>query len=359
MNKEKNEVTKSVTVNDLPKITVTKSVTDSNLSSENTVTKSVTIDLIPQTTISPSSINTYCKCPREYFYNYILKLPVRPNIHLIKGIMVHTTLENFFRGYKPNFDKTLATYFVKAWLSNKKQLAKLELSTEILKKERQDCINILKSYLYKFKHTINDLVEGGKAENESHAYYLLKPKFKELKVENEDLHCKGFIDRIHKDFDGNITLGDYKTSKKYGIGLTKDYRRQISIYALLYKLQEHITPDFTSVIYLRYGEEYFLEVTPSLLKYAREIIIDTYNKTRSINIEDYPKKENKLCSWCNFQNVCSGEKDWKSVIRVEKLKKLFSTPTPSISTTPQKRITSIQQGGIYPPCVGGSTEAKK
>ena len=34
---------------------------------------------------SPSSINTYLRCPRKYFYRYIRKLKDKPSIHLIRG----------------------------------------------------------------------------------------------------------------------------------------------------------------------------------------------------------------------------------------------------------------------------------
>jgi len=41
--------------------------------------------LMPQKRLSPTSINLFNKCPRGYFYQYIAKLPVVPNIHLVKG----------------------------------------------------------------------------------------------------------------------------------------------------------------------------------------------------------------------------------------------------------------------------------
>ncbi|MBT5924231.1 hypothetical protein HOH30_00735 [Candidatus Woesearchaeota archaeon] len=45
---------------------------------------------------SPSSINTFKQCKRKYYYNYIKKLPGVPNIHQVRGNMVHTILENFY-----------------------------------------------------------------------------------------------------------------------------------------------------------------------------------------------------------------------------------------------------------------------
>ena len=44
---------------------------------------------------SPSSINMYKRCPRKYYLHYILKKPIKPNIHLFRGSTVHSTIEIF------------------------------------------------------------------------------------------------------------------------------------------------------------------------------------------------------------------------------------------------------------------------
>ena len=82
-------------------------------------------------------------------------------------------------------------------------------------------------------------------------------------------------------------------------------------------------PDFVSIIFLRYGEEFLLEVTPSLLKFAMNTLQETWAQTRSTDIKDYPLKEGKLCGWCNFQNICSGKEEIDRKERISKLKKLF------------------------------------
>jgi ATP-dependent helicase/DNAse subunit B len=278
-------------------------------------------ELSPQPYLSPSSINTYYSCPFKYFLNYITKIKVKPNIHLIKGGIVHKVLEDFYRGYKPNMEENALKLFEKTWEKYEQKLKDLELPKEQLKVEKEDCRDMIKEHLFVVTRKIGNLIKIGKAENEKHGYYLLKPKFRELYVKSEELKCCGFIDRINEGFDGLITLGDYKTSSKYGIGLPADYKRQLSIYSLLYETQEKKQPDFVSVVFLRYGEEYLLEVTPSLLKYARDIIDYVYPRTRSISKGDYPKKEGNHCRWCQFRNICSGKEDWEKIIRLQNIQK--------------------------------------
>jgi len=278
--------------------------------------------LEPVKRLSPTSVNAWFKCPREFYYNYIEKQKVKPNIALVKGSVVHSVLENFYRGYKPNLKREIKRLFIKEWEKQKNLIKQLELNPINLIKEKRDAFRIVMGFYNKLKITLDILVKYGKAENERHAYYLTKPKLREMYIKNEDLHCSGFIDRIHEDFDGIVTLGDYKTSSKYGIGLNQSYKRQLGIYALLYENDTGRMPDFVSIIFLRYGEEFLLEVTPSLMKFARDTLQETWARTRSVDIKDYPLKEGKLCGWCNFQHICSGKEEIEKQKRLDKLKKL-------------------------------------
>ena len=293
-----------------------------------TITEQIysTPELTPQEWMSPTSINTYYKCPRSYFYNYIAKIKTGDNIHLIKGIVVHKVLEDFFKVYNKNPRAFILELFDETWASKEKSLNNLELTPEELKTEHDDALNMVIMYYNRHKEKIDGLILAGKVENEQHAFYLVKPKFREMYVKNEDLKVRGYIDRVHKDFNDIITIGDYKTSKRYGVGLSEDYERQMSIYSLLYHEQEKVMPDMASVIFLRYGEEPLLKVTPSVLKCALDSITDARSKTRSTNIEAYPLKEGKLCGWCDYLEYCNGTKEWKDASRKQHLKKLFKKP---------------------------------
>ncbi len=275
--------------------------------------------------LSPSSINSWYKCPREFYYSYIMKKRIS-NIHLIKGSIVHKVLEDFYKGYQADPKHWLLDSFIKEWMKNSKQLRLLELSLGDLLIHKKDAFRMIMDFYYLHDRKIKSLVDYGKAENERHAFFLTKPKFREMWVEDKELKCAGYIDRVHEDYDGVITLGDYKTSSRFGIGISNAYKRQLSIYALLYNNVKGIMADFVSIIFLRYGEEPLLEVTPSLLRYARDTIKHVWENTRSVTIEDYPLHEGKLCGWCSFRPLCSGEAECKSKGRIEDLKKLIGTP---------------------------------
>ena len=49
--------------------------------------------------LSPTAINTYLSCPRKFYLRYIKKLRTKPSIYLIRGQIVHKTLQLFHRDH--------------------------------------------------------------------------------------------------------------------------------------------------------------------------------------------------------------------------------------------------------------------
>ena len=268
--------------------------------------------------LSPTSINCYRRCAREFYYNYILKLPQPSNIHLIKGTVIHKTLEMFFKtGYVVDLQTKLINIFNDGWKENERKVNDLKLSPKEIEKEKNDCLNMLDIFVKTFLAKMEYLIWSGKAKNYGHAFNILRPKFREKFYESKELNLCGFVDRIHTDYSGIVTVGDYKTSSRYGIGIKDEYDVQCAIYALLYKLCEGKVPDYTSIIYVRFGEEVRTRVTPDQIKNAIELVKSINSKTTTDKIEDYPLSEGGFCKWCPFFDKCSGLEDFNSEVRQE------------------------------------------
>ena len=156
-------------------------------------------------------------------------------------------------------------------------------------------------------------------ENQSHGFHLLKPKFREKFYHDKELNLCGFVDRIHTDFNGTTTIADYKTSNRYGVGIKDEYELQCGIYALLYERLEKRRADFTSIIFVRFGEEVRTRVTPSQIKAALTTVNEVNAKTKSNKIEDYTKHEGKFCQWCSYNKECSGIKEFEGEQRKKKI----------------------------------------
>ena len=65
--------------------------------SVDTETETEDIDWTPsEQRLSPSKINTFLHCPRQFYYKYIEKLPDQLTLHLFRGTIVHEILEDLF-----------------------------------------------------------------------------------------------------------------------------------------------------------------------------------------------------------------------------------------------------------------------
>ena len=236
--------------------------------------------------LSPSSILTYLRNPREFYYSYILRLPTPTSTHLIKGSVVHKVLEWFFtKPFNSKLEEHIENLFVKAWKEKEEEWNTLKLPEEETEQEKQDCMNQIQLFIRTFRIKMDSLKIARKAQDDKHAFYLLRPKFKELWIEDPDLNICGYIDRVHTDYDGSVTIGDYKTSNRYGIGTKMDYVIQCGIYAYLYRKIKKKTPDFVSIIYMRFGEEVMIMTTPELIKFAIDKIKYVRERTMTDNIE--------------------------------------------------------------------------
>jgi hypothetical protein len=239
--------------------------------------------------LSPSSINAYLRCPRNYYYSKIAKLKQRPSIYLVRGSAVHSAIHNF---YKHRINRCvhmdyselrrIAIEFLRdEWTGQKKDLLTLELTEDEIAFYFQESTKMMLNFLHDF------LDERGFEKPEP---VLEKTFFSKKHM------LLGRIDAIYNNRDPPL-LVDFKTCKSKE--LIDDYKRQMGIYALLYKENCHVTP-IVGIHFLRFrnGLENF-RITSTYLDKMRDLVSDTHTKTQSEDPEDYPC----TCGWCdkNFE----------------------------------------------------------
>ena len=166
----------------------------------------------------------------------------------------------------------------------------------------RETIDLLVNYCHRVEKKLYELMDWKVARSKDMAFKQLKPTFAEMRVHNKEYKIMGIIDVIQKDFEGYISIVDYKTSKRYGSWLPDDYYRQLIIYALLYKEETGVTPKFAGIDWLRYDDCYFVAVNDGIIEEARELVKGIHNelKKRGDDIEQYPLVPQHLCKWCAF-----------------------------------------------------------
>ena len=272
--------------------------------------------------LSPSKINTFRKCQREFYYKYIEKLPEQKTIHLFRGTLVHAILEDLFKTQFRSF-KAWETGSPMDWIMNEFKIGwkeKIEKhkwlwdvhSAEEIEAMKVETHDILVNFVGAVDKKLNEMVDWKIYKSKYQAWNSVAPKYAEKWVKSQKYNVIGIVDAVCSDFDGGTTLLDYKTSKRYGPYLPRDYYTQLIIYAFLYTLEVGTMPDFVGVSYLRFDDTFYVKVNQEVLDEAKDIIVGIHDliKEKSMDdSEDWIQTPQNLCSWCSFHKSKGGPCD--------------------------------------------------
>jgi len=246
---------------------------------------------------SPTSINSYLSCPRQYLYNYILNLSSKAgnadNMHY--GTAVHEACEFGVNYALKNGNYPSKEEFIKVF---KNKLSKASLTSlaerKILEKRGEDALS---AYYVQFISTpISQL-------------YLTEQK---VTLDIDGVKFKGFIDRVDRNPDGTYTIYDYKTGSAKGEkvicpeGEHEDYYNQIGLYKYYFEKVNNVKVRDTAFIF---PEDFTKNLSLSLTEEDCEEIKNKFKSAidniKSYNFEPTYKKE--VCKYCQYKDFCSME----------------------------------------------------
>ncbi len=246
--------------------------------------------------LSPSALNCYQACPRNFLYTYILQIPVYSEEwdSANYGNAVHKTLEIAMQKAKNSAYPTKEEF---------NEIFQKNLSTQ------------------KFSDIATRRQFEERGEKKLADFY---PKFTEIPPERvfatehylkyvpvESYFIKGFIDRIEKNTDGTFSLYDYKTGsakRKTQIadgGDYENYLNQLRFYKFAFETQNAGAK--VSQVGLIFVEEptenFYTTLTDEDNRMIKEKIIDTYKNIHALNFEPAEQNE-KSCANCEFRQLC-------------------------------------------------------
>lgn len=270
---------------------------------------------------SASQISLLQKCKREFYYNYKLKIKSPKTIALIKGSACHSILEELFQLnpkdcninirnyktefyiyadtvmnnvlYKPNvvFGKIQPSYYdeIKELCANDFEIAK----------ELVDIKNTIYNYLTLYIMQFDNYVK--KYNNFPQSYYMSRPKFREFEIDLPNFI--GYIDAIIEK-DDKLIIQDYKTSSLFRTTFDESYIQQLKLYGWGFFQLKGTVPDFGSILYLKYGKEFFIEFNKeTLIKEMDDLIEWFFTNTQSDDINLYPmNSDHMFCTNCKSKN---------------------------------------------------------
>lgn len=223
------DLVKETEIERVEKIEIVENVKDIN-AEKNTEINEFAKRILLENGLSVTALNHFIKCPKEFYYKSILKVPEAPNPSSEKGNAMHEALSEVWKNKKTNIDDISST--IKRTVKNyiKKSLLPRFEKEQIEEELVRDSIKIAKSLQDHF-NTKGDIKTENWVEN-----------FITHKFNNEDIEIK-----IHGKLDttintkNKILVFDYKTrevmSEKSIRGETGSgdggYFRQLVFYKIL------------------------------------------------------------------------------------------------------------------------------
>lgn len=240
--------------------------------------------------LSVTALNNYLKCPWEYFFVNLIRVPKAQNKHQMYGTAVHETLRTFFDKYRIEEDLDKEE-FLKIFEFN---LNKLPISPvdfeDTLKKGKK----ALGGYYDTYKGTWprNLLTE-----------YNIRGTHIDSQV--GDILLKGNLDKVEFLNDRDVNVIDYKTGKPKS-KVDENYHRQLVFYKLLLDLDEK------KKYIMKSGELDFVEpddkgkykkvryeITDEEVEALKELIRKTAEEIHSLSFWNTTCKE-KDCEYCEL-----------------------------------------------------------
>ena len=247
--------------------------------------------------LSPSSLNSYLACPRNFLYTHILQIPVYDKDwnNANYGSAIHKTLELTIQKAKE-----IGAYLSKDEICDLfvKCLAQQKFpSKEIREQYIQRGKKSLCEYYHHFIETNPDSIEATE----------LQLKYVPL----EDNFLKGFIDRVEKLSDGTFALYDYKTgtakpkSQITDGGNYQHYLNQLRFYKLAFETQNSDSKvSRVGLIFVEdVGGSFYATLTEDDNTHIKEQILNTYKNLKELNFDC--TKDEKQCEFCNYKQLCS------------------------------------------------------
>jgi DNA helicase II / ATP-dependent DNA helicase PcrA len=241
--------------------------------------------------LSYSKVETFAKCPKKYYYTYVLKIPTKPSHALSFGISVHNTLKDFYLLLRdsqeglgltsPPTQEELLSLFDKHWVTVGYQSKKHQMQ------RRESGVKMLKSF-YSNLYSEDQKIYGLESGFTSHIL---------------DCSFVGKIDRMDfVELIGSVPVVDiidYKTGR-YKEEIKRDL--QLPLYTIFAEESLGVKVRKAKYIFVEDGKEIEVDISDKKREKAKE-------KLTKLILEI---KENKFipelghnCSFCEYSGICS------------------------------------------------------
>ncbi|CAN5817324.1 RecB family exonuclease [soil metagenome] len=244
------------------------------------------------TSLSPSRVESFTSCPLAFRFRAIDKLPELPNVHTLRGSLVHRALELAFCAPGPERTPDLFHHSLQRALTEYEQqpeLIELSLDDGATEQFRQECRALVERYL-----TMED-------PKQVRAIGL------ELRLEASagPLNLRGIIDRLELDDDGGLIVTDYKTGRAPLHNFEGRRLGGVHFYSFLCEEVFGVRPSAIRLMYLASGETIEARPTERSVQFVTTRASAVFAAVeRACTTGDFRSRPGPLCAFCSFQQWC-------------------------------------------------------
>jgi len=261
-----------------------------------------------QSTFSPSSLNCFDNCPKQYHFRYVEKRKIETEgVEAFVGKRVHEILERLYRfvadGKVPSLERVLHRYH-QLWEEqyDGERIRIVRSGTEA-SEYRANGVRCLTNY-YRRHYPFDAEQTIG----------LEKPI--RFQLDDEGRYAvRGIIDRVARTRDGVIEIHDFRTGRRVPRQAQLDSDRQLGLYELgLRSLGQ--TGEMRLVWHYALADRTRTSMrSPEQREELRDQTTAAIDRIRSES--EWKPKQSGLCDWCEFRNLCPAfarERDAAGVI---------------------------------------------
>ena len=249
-----------------------------------------------QSVFSPSSLNCFENCPRQYAFRYIDKIEVTSEgIEAFVGKRVHEVLERLYQfvgqGMLPSLPKVVARYH--ANFDAEFDAVRIRITREGTPADfyRDAGARGLENY-YRRNYPFD----------RDHTVGLERPI--QFALDEDGRYAvRGIIDRLARAKDGVLEIHDFKTGRRIPKQDELDRDRQLGLYEL--GIREQLGDDGDIRLVWHYVLRDELRTSQRTPEQREKLRTDTARAIDKIRAErEFAPKPSGLCGWCEFRDRC-------------------------------------------------------
>jgi putative RecB family exonuclease len=248
-----------------------------------------------QKVFSHSSLSAFERCPKKYYFRYVLRVPVETEgIEAFLGKRVHEVLERLYqfvgRGLVPSLARVLErfrTNWAEQFQPDRLRIVRTEYTADDYRLAGERCL----ANAYRRFYPFDDETVG----LESAIEFLLD--------EAGEYPFRGVIDRLVRARDGALEIHDYKTGRFVPSQAELDRDRQLALYEVGVRRALGERGEVRLVWhYLFANQARTSRRSPEQLDAQRGDARALIDRIRAESA--FEPRPGPLCRWCEYQAIC-------------------------------------------------------